>query len=148
MPEDAHAPLTEAEIALYEHAAKNLEVGSPYRVRRLLAEIREQRRLLRAMDRETTVCGFCYQEARRQGHTDKCEVGRYVAACEGKSKEQGMKPLDPEIKAMRALQRAIRMTPVEARQRVLEWLVAHECRLPWVTLPSVHASACEGKEQP
>lgn len=49
------------------------------------------------------------------------------------------KPLDPEIKAIRRLDRAVRAVPEEARQRVLEWLVARECGRSQVPLPPVAA---------
>jgi hypothetical protein len=48
------------------------------------------------------------------------------------------KALDPEIKALRRLDRALKAVPETARQRVLEWAVARECRMPGITLPRVH----------
>jgi hypothetical protein len=45
--------------------------------------------------------------------------------------------LDPEIKSIRRLDRAARTVPPNARQRVLEWLVARECGLGAITLPPV-----------
>ncbi len=47
------------------------------------------------------------------------------------------KPLDPEIKALRALERAMRSVPAPARQRCLEWLVANQCGVASVRLPRV-----------
>jgi len=47
------------------------------------------------------------------------------------------KPLDPEIKAMRALDRAMRPVPQEAKQRVLEWAVAYWCGVGAVRLPRI-----------
>lgn len=47
------------------------------------------------------------------------------------------KKLDPEIKALRAMNRAYESVPEEARQRCLEWLVAARCNLRGVRLPRV-----------
>lgn len=47
------------------------------------------------------------------------------------------KRLDPEIKALRALDRAMDALPDGAAQRALEWLVASRCGLPAIRLPEV-----------
>jgi hypothetical protein len=47
------------------------------------------------------------------------------------------KRLDPEIKALRALDRVMDALPDGAAQRALEWLVASRCGLPGVRLPEV-----------
>ena len=46
------------------------------------------------------------------------------------------KPLDPDIKAMRAINRALADLPDDAAvQRVLEWTVARAAGRSWLTLP-------------
>jgi hypothetical protein len=45
------------------------------------------------------------------------------------------KPLDPEIKALRAMDRAYDTLPENARQRCLEWFVASRLRVPAFRLP-------------
>lgn len=46
------------------------------------------------------------------------------------------KPLDPDIKAMRAISRALGALPDDAAvQRVLEWTVARAAGRKWLTLP-------------
>jgi hypothetical protein len=47
------------------------------------------------------------------------------------------KRLDPEIKALRAINRAMDALPDGSRQRALEWLVASRCGLPGIRLPKV-----------
>ena len=46
------------------------------------------------------------------------------------------KPLDPEMKAMRAVERALRPLDERAERRVLEFFAAHHTRRPWVRLPA------------
>jgi hypothetical protein len=46
------------------------------------------------------------------------------------------KPLDPDIKAMRAINRALAALPDDAHvQRVMEWTVARAAGKSWLTLP-------------
>lgn len=46
------------------------------------------------------------------------------------------KPLEPEIKAMRAINRALSELPEESQvQRVLEWTVARAASKTWIRLP-------------
>lgn len=46
------------------------------------------------------------------------------------------KPMSPEIKALRAIRRALDTLPyLETRRRVLEYTVAKETNRSWVTLP-------------
>lgn len=46
------------------------------------------------------------------------------------------KPLDPEIKALRAINRALAELPDDAAtQRVIEWTVARAAGKGWITLP-------------
>jgi hypothetical protein len=45
------------------------------------------------------------------------------------------KPLDPEIKAMKAVVRAMAPLDTAAEKRSLEWYVAHRAGEPWVRLP-------------
>lgn len=46
------------------------------------------------------------------------------------------KPLDPDIKAMRAIDRALAQLPDEKHvQRVLEWTVARAAGKSWLSLP-------------
>lgn len=48
------------------------------------------------------------------------------------------KPLDPDIKAMRAVVRALDHLPDDrARQRVLEWTVARATGKEWISLPRI-----------
>ena len=47
------------------------------------------------------------------------------------------KRLNPEIKALRALERAMQMMPADARQRGLEWFVSRWCGRSWIRLPRV-----------
>jgi hypothetical protein len=51
------------------------------------------------------------------------------------------KRLDPEIRAIRALERAMLQVPEGAEQRVAEWLVARWCGLGKITLPPVRKEA-------
>lgn len=51
-----------------------------------------------------------------------------------------MKRLDPEIKALRAIVRALEPLTNEQRQRDLEWLVACYCGLSGYKLPPITAS--------
>ncbi len=53
------------------------------------------------------------------------------------------KPLDPEIKVIRALERAMYQVPRGAEQRVAEWVVARWCGLGSVKLPPVMCLAEE-----
>lgn len=46
------------------------------------------------------------------------------------------KPLSPDIKAMRAINRALAELPDDAHvQRVLEWTIARAAGKSWITLP-------------
>jgi hypothetical protein len=46
------------------------------------------------------------------------------------------KPLDPEIKALRAVNRALSELPNDAAvQRVIEWTVARAASKSWASLP-------------
>jgi hypothetical protein len=46
------------------------------------------------------------------------------------------KRLDPDIKAMRAINRALAQLPDDASvQRVVEWTVARAAMKSWITLP-------------
>lgn len=45
------------------------------------------------------------------------------------------KPLDPDIKAMRAINRALAELPEDRVQRVVEWTVARAAGRSWITLP-------------
>jgi len=46
------------------------------------------------------------------------------------------KPLDPDIKALRAVSRALAQLPDDAAaQRVIEWTVARAAGKSWITLP-------------
>jgi len=46
------------------------------------------------------------------------------------------KPLDPDIKAMRAINRALADLPDDHHvQRVMEWTVARAAGKSWITLP-------------
>ncbi|MDH4159256.1 MAG: hypothetical protein OEV62_03290 [Actinomycetota bacterium] len=45
------------------------------------------------------------------------------------------KPLDPDIKAMRAINRALSELPEDRIQCVLEWTVARAASKSWLTLP-------------
>ena len=56
------------------------------------------------------------------------------------------KPLDPDIKAMRAINRALSELPEERCQRVLEWTVARAASKDWVTLPRLRW-VLDGREQ-
>lgn len=102
MPKHAHTPLTEAEIALYEHAAKNLDVAPPYRLQRALANLREARRLLRAVGDEISrhlndahsgdrVGDYTHLKPGDSTHDLalclEMAVRRYLAACEWKEPE-------------------------------------------------------------
>lgn len=57
--------------------------------RGLVADLRETRRLLRAIERvgplltygDNPVCPVCHEAI---GHTRRCKLGHYLAACEGK----------------------------------------------------------------
>jgi hypothetical protein len=53
------------------------------------------------------------------------------------------KRLDPEIKAMRAVVRAMSPLDSAAEKRTLEWYVAHRANRTWVTLPNFRARAGE-----
>jgi hypothetical protein len=49
------------------------------------------------------------------------------------------KPLDPDIKALRAIDRALSALPDDAAvQRVMEWTVARAASKKWITLPRLH----------
>jgi hypothetical protein len=57
------------------------------------------------------------------------------------------KPLDPDIKALRAIDRAMRELPDDdSRRRVLEWTVARGLGKRWITLPRIRWVA-GGKSQ-
>jgi len=58
------------------------------------------------------------------------------------------KPLDPELKAIRALNRAMDAVPKDAHQRVLEWLVASRCNLPGIQLPKVARESGPAPDDP
>lgn len=46
------------------------------------------------------------------------------------------KPLDPDLKAMRAISRALAALPDDATvQRVIEWTVARAASKSWIDLP-------------
>jgi hypothetical protein len=51
------------------------------------------------------------------------------------------KPLDPDIKALRAINRAFSELPEDRRQRVMEWVVARALSRSWISLPRVRWSA-------
>ncbi|HXI68295.1 MAG TPA: hypothetical protein VNH41_10170 [Steroidobacteraceae bacterium] len=55
------------------------------------------------------------------------------------------KPLDPDIKALRAINRALAELPDDSSvQRVLEWTVARAAGKKWITLPRLHWIFDEG----
>lgn len=59
------------------------------------------------------------------------------------------KPLDPDIKAMRAINRALAELPDDsAVQRVMEWTVARAAMRSWITLPRLRWIFCEPRKEP
>lgn len=60
-----------------------------------------------------------------------------IAVASRRSEVVVTKKLDPEIKGLRALNRAVESIPEGARQRCLEWLIASRCGLTGVRLPKV-----------
>lgn len=86
MSEHEHQPLTDAELAAHETMPTWVEPLTPLEVR-LIADLREARRLLRAVEwsgvNGTGVCPLC-EVMDGGGHTPTCDIGRYLAVCEGK----------------------------------------------------------------
>lgn len=57
------------------------------------------------------------------------------------------KRLDPEIKALRAIQRALDPLSPEQRKRSLEWVTAKHSGKTWVSLPEFKDSQSEALPQ-
>ena len=54
------------------------------------------------------------------------------------------KPLDPDLKAIRAINRALTELPDdEAATRVLRWVVAYWANLPSATIPQIRRKSVE-----
>lgn len=56
------------------------------------------------------------------------------------------KRIDPEIKALRALDRAVATIPPGAEQRSLEWLVAREAGVGAIKLPELRRKPTNSSE--
>lgn len=74
-----YTPLTDKEVELLTWAAGHPETE------RVAKDLKEARRLLRAVEWGGIdhTCPFC-EVMDGGGHTPMCELGRYLAACEGK----------------------------------------------------------------